>query len=170
MASLELGPLSNFLEEEEIRTIHGVLEDHGAPHFKDGDDDSHLIEASLDEDLLADFMDQLEANEAGCEYYLPVEFEDVLDAAGYRVGSAHALLLALANMRDDMGIDEDDDDEIDDDADSEDYDEMDDGAVDIDDEPSAIDLKDQHMRHLWRAFHRGATAAITRNLVLVVQR
>jgi hypothetical protein len=46
---------------------------------------------------------------------------------------------------------------------------MDDGAVDFDDEPNAIDLKDQHMRHLWRAFHRGATAAITRNLVLVVQ-
>ncbi|RMH42323.1 MAG: hypothetical protein D6689_08520 [Deltaproteobacteria bacterium] len=170
MATLEIGPLTNFLDDDEIAAIMRALEEHGAPALDgDGDDDAHVIESNIDDDLLADFRDQLEANDAGCDIYLPVEFEDVFEAAGYTIGSAPALLLALANMQDDIGIDEDDED--DDDVDDDDFDDDDIGPepLGFDDDANAIDLKDQHMRHLWRAFHRGANAAIHRNVPLFVR-
>jgi len=168
MATLEIGPLSTFLEEEEIASIASALEEGGWPKLEESDEDAALIEGRLDEDLLADFMDQLEANEAGCDVYLPVEFEEVFEASGYRVGSCHALLLALANMRDDMGIDEDEEAEAYEEEEFEDVDEDEEVGF-LDDERSAVDIKDEHMRHLWRAFHKGANAAIGRSLVLRVQ-
>jgi hypothetical protein len=167
MASLEIGPLSNFLEDDEIAAIRRGLKEHGAPALDEDADDARVIEDDLDDDLLADFRDQLEANEAGGDIYLPVEFEDPFDAAGYRLGSAHALLIALANLRDDMGIDDEDDDEDEDVDDEDDEDEDEDDA--FEDDAGAIDLKDEHMRHLWRAFHRAATTAIARGVALVIQ-
>jgi hypothetical protein len=165
MASLEVGPLSSFLEDEEIRAVVSALEEHGAPSLDEPrDDDVQLVERSIDEDVLADFMDQLEANDAGADLYLPVDFDDVLDASGNAIGSAHALLLALGSMREDIGIDEDDDDDnddyVDDDDDDDDEDLDDSSRGLVDDELDAIELKEQLLRHLWRAFHRGAQLAI----------
>lgn len=170
MATLEIGPLSNFFEADEIAAIDSALGKHEAAPHVDADDDAHLVEGNLDEDLLADFHDQLEANEASATVYLPSEFEDVFEAAGYQVGSSHALLAALANMRDDMGIDEDDDlgageDEDEDEA----FDSSTDTGVGYEEDGSAIDLKDEQMRHMWRAFHKGAQASIERGLALIVK-
>jgi len=175
MASLEIGPLSTFLEDEEIASIRHALEQGGWPELKVSDDDTALIEGGLDDDMLADFMDQLEANEAGCDVYLPIEFEHVFEASGYRVGSAHTLLAALANMKDDLDISEDDENEAELDTDTDgdgddDFEDLDDDDADLaDDEPGAMELKDEHMRHLWRAFYKGASGAIASELVLRVQ-
>ncbi len=172
MATLEIGPLSNFFEADEIAAIDSALGEHEAAPHVDADDDAHLVEGNLDEDLLADFRDQLEANEASATVYLPSEFEDVFEAAGYQVGSSHALLAALANMRDDMGIDEDDDPDAnaDEDEDEEDvFDSSTDTGIGYEEDGSAIDLKDEQMRHMWRAFHKGAQASIDRGLALLVK-
>jgi len=171
MAALEIGPLSNFFEHEEIAAIDSVHVEYAAAPHVDADDDSHMVEDNLDEDALADFRDHLEANEAGAIVYLPTEFEDVFEAAGYKVGSSHALLVALANMRDDMGIDEDDVGEVGEDDDEDDDEPADSlvAGIGYEEDASAIDLKDEQMRHLWRCFYRGATASIERGLALVVK-
>ncbi len=168
MAALEIGPLSNFFEQEEIAAIDSALDKHGAAPHVDADDDAHLVAGNLDEDVLADFRDQLEANEAGATVYLPTEFEDVFEAAGYQVGSSHALLLALANMRDDMGIDENED-ENDEEGDDDTSDTGADAGVGYEEEGSGIDLKDEQMRHMWHAFYKGAHASIDRGLALIVK-
>ena len=88
MAALEIGPLSNFFEQEEIAAIGRALAEYASAPHVDADDDAHLVEANLDADVLADFRDQLEANEANAIVYLPTEFDDVFEAAGYQIGSS----------------------------------------------------------------------------------
>jgi hypothetical protein len=174
MASVEISALSNHLEEDEISALSKGLDEHGIPDLEGVEDaEALLLDSGLDDDILADFLDQLDASEAACDVYLPVEFEEVVEAGGYRFGSSHALLLALESLKDELAIDEDEeegaaaagggDDEFED---------LDDesGSYAADDEPSAIELKDEQLRSLWKLFHKGARVSISRNLCLFVHR
>lgn len=110
MASIEVGPLTNNLDDEEISMIEEALEDADIELTLDEDAEPRLIEGDLDEDLFADFYDRLDANGIACDIYLPSEFEDVIELGDFKIGSAPALLQVLEELRDELFADSDDDD------------------------------------------------------------
>jgi hypothetical protein len=121
----------------------------------------------VDEDILADFFDQLDANEAACDIYMPGDFEEVIEVAEYRIGSAHALMLVLEEIRDDLFEDEGDEDD-------EEFGDLDDSGPDQSygggGGDSVHELKDEHLRVLWKAMHKGARSCVREGTCLFVHR
>jgi hypothetical protein len=175
MASLELTPLSEHLDDDEIEALAGALAETGAGALDvDDDGDPLIIDSALDDDIFADFLDRLEANEAYCDIYVPAEFEDAVEVAGHKVGSAHALMLVLESMKEDFFVEEDEESEDAVEADDEladDFDELDEdetsGLYDTAGD-GAIELKDEELRKMWRQMYRGAKTAVARRLALFV--
>lgn len=176
MSSLELCPLSEHLEEAEIESLVAELEDAEVENIEFDDDvDPVPVEQNYDEDVFVDFWDQVEANDVACDIYLPFEFEDVLEVGGRRYGSAHALLIVLANIKEDMFLGDDEDEEEEDesieDIDDE-LDEFDDyGAEDEHfdgEEENPIEVKDEQMRRVWRALNKAARHCIGQQLALFI--
>ncbi len=167
MATIELGPLTEHFEPSEVAAIAAALRaaDHGTLELSD-DAQAAVLERNLDDDLLADFRDQLEANDAACDIYLPLDFEDPVDAAGYVVGSAQALLMVLDEIKDDLFAEVSDDE----DTETADYDDDDERLADDDeDEDDPMELKDERLRGLWKLLHQGATQSLRDNLALIVR-
>ena len=160
MADLELGTLPDRLADEEIAFVMEKLRTQvGDASLKMPDGDITLsgnyIEG-IDDDLLAEFLDRLEISDAGCEYYVPVEFDRKLDCGGYCVGSVFYLVEVLEEMMDDLDIEDPDDDF---------------GEVgDEDDYASDLELLHARLRVLWRAFYDAAGEALEAQLTLVVAR
>jgi len=180
MATLEITPLSSCLDDEDSEALVQMLEENGAsPLDIDESAESSVIHSQLDDDILVDFLDRLEASEASAEIYLPVDFEDTFELGEHRFGSAHALLLALGSLREDFGIEEDDEDlEEDDDPefvedDVEPFDTL--SGEDSDehsffsDDEGAEEMKDDHLRLIWRVMKQGALDAIRKGLCLRVR-
>ena len=151
MAEIEIGPLNQRLGDDEIEDLHHSLERHGAPRLpKEADDSPMTIGDGLDDDALTEFLDRLEAHDLACEIYLPVEFEGRVEIADLRVGSATLLLDALEELKDELAIEAD----VDEDDDVE------------EDEDSILDAK---LRVLWRLFYEGAQASIEKQMALHIQ-
>lgn len=173
MAALELCPLSEHLEESDVETLVTYLEESDVDNIEFGEDgESVPLEQHYDDDVFIDFWDQLDANEVACDVYLPLEFEDVVEVDGRRYGSAHALLIVLANIKEDMFLDDDDASEAIEDGDDE-LEEFDDyGGGDDEqfasDEINPTEVKDEQMRRVWRAMHKGAKVAVDQGLALFV--
>jgi hypothetical protein len=174
MPSLELCPLSEHFEEDQIETLAEELEAaDAAPLDLDDTVQSEILEQDFDDDIFADFWDQIEANDAGCDVYLPIDFEDTIVIADRRVGSSHALMLVLSNMKEDRSIADDDDDGDDEGVDIDDeLEEFDDyGSEDehfAGDEEGTIELKDEQLRQVWKIIQRAARLSISKNLPLFV--
>lgn len=173
MASLELAPLSEYLEPDELKAIQGVLRDAGHPAPADDDHlEPMLVERDLDDDIFVDFMDRLEANEAAADIYVPADFEEIFEAADYKLGSAHALLLCLENLREDFFVeDEEEEAEEDDDADDEfeSFDEEEEAGGSLGDDAPTTEMKDEQLRAIWRHMQRAAKLAIQRGLCLFLR-
>ncbi|HEY3360214.1 MAG TPA: hypothetical protein VGQ83_43585 [Polyangia bacterium] len=150
MAEIEIGPLSDRLSDEELKELAGALERLGAPMLPRTDDSHSSPVGDIDDDVLTEFLDRLEAHDAACEVYLPVEFDGRVEVADMRVGSAVQLLEVLDEIKADLEIDED---EADDEDDDDDY-----GAV----------LNGQ-LRECWRFFYAGCNATLERHLPLHVK-
>jgi hypothetical protein len=167
MASLELSPLADQLEDDEIKDIVAALREVGASPDLDDNADSHVLDRGLDDDIFADFFDRLDANDIACDIYVPAEFEESFEVRGYKIGSAHALALFLDELKEDLFVEDDDAEE---DEFAEDFDEFDEEEGDVvgDDADDAIELKDQAFRHLWKLMHRGAKTAMTRGVCMFV--
>jgi hypothetical protein len=171
MATLELGSLSEHLEIDQIKSVQRALAESGAPPLgADDHAETIVIDRDLDDDVLVDFFDRLDANEASADIYLPIDFEDILEVDGLRVGSAHALILVLESLKEDFFVEEekDEDDEEDEDEESEDE-EDEDGAELFEAEDDEVELKDERLRHIWRVIHKGAKTAVKKNLPLFVR-
>ena len=169
MATLELSVLTEKLEHEEIRQIHQGLDEVGAPDLDEPElAETVVLTGRLDEDMFADFLDQLEANDVAADVYLPVEFDDVYETkSGTRVGSVHALLAGLESLREDLDIDPGED-EFDD---EEDFDEEEEDEVMArfdDDNVDATVLKDEQMRAIWKSYFGACNAALKDNLAIFV--
>jgi hypothetical protein len=171
MASLELTPLSEHLDDDEIAALSGALAETGADALDvDEDGDPLVIDSALDDDIFADFLDRLEANEAFCDIYVPVEFEDTVEVAGHKVGSAHALMLVLESMKEDFFVEDEDDGEEEEDELAAEFDDLDEDEAGVYEAPGdgAIELKDEELRKMWRQMYRGAKSALSRRLALFV--
>ena len=148
MAEIEIAPLSDRLDDEQIADLVGGLEGLGAPRLpKAAEDASYTLGDAVDDDALSEFLDRLEAHDMACEIYLPVEFEGRVEVADLRVGSAASLLEVLEELKDELSIDDD-----------EDFDED-----DYDDEETLFEAR---IRHVWKLFADGAQMSIDRKLPL----
>lgn len=170
MASIELSTLTHHFGPDEIAALESALAEAGSsPLDIDDDAETILLERDVDDDMLADVLDRLDVNEAACDVYVPPDFEGVFEIAGTKVGSAHALILALREVAEDLGIDEDEDDEpggdFDDDEDGDtNYDE--DGGADFD-EPS-YDLRDESLRRVCKLLLAGAQHCVRKGVAMFV--
>lgn len=158
MAEIELGPLSDRLDDDELKTLHRLLDQAGA-RFKSGDEHTtQTIAKRLSEDAMTEFLDRLEAHDIAADIYLPVEFDGRVHVGDLRIASAHALSEALEEMREELVI-EDDDFESDDDDEEEDEDDDDAG----DDDGTVIEAQ---IRNVWRLVTDGCAEALEKRLPL----
>jgi hypothetical protein len=152
MAEIEIGPLTDRLSEDEISELRGALERLGAPALPASDDSHARPVGDVDDEVLTEFLDRLEAHDAACEVYLPVEFDGRVEVADLRVGSAMQLLEVHDEIKDDLAI-EDDEDEAEPDEEVDDY----------------TTVLTTQLRECWRAFYAGCNATLERHLPLHVK-
>jgi hypothetical protein len=151
MAEIEIGPLTDRLSDEEIAELAAQLERQGASQLPKSDDkESSNVGEGLDDNVLSEFFDRLESQDAAAEIYLPVELEGNLEVAGMRVASLHHLLEVLEELKDEL--------------DSEQEELEDDDAYDDDQKILA-----EQLREAWKLFYSGAQAALERHLPLHVK-
>ncbi len=167
MAKIELGPLSQFLDDSEIKDLMKALKRVGVSDLPKSDEAGGKVGDELDDDIWADFLDRLEAEDVGADIYLPVEFDGVVEVAGLKVGSAHSLIDILDEIKDDLDVDPEEDEEEDDDGDDDDEEEEDD--EDDDDSDEDLKLRERLMKQVWRSLYTGAKSAIDRALPLFVK-
>jgi hypothetical protein len=117
------------------------------------DDPSSTAVDTLDDDVLSEFLDRLDASDAAAEIYLPIEFEDVLEIAGLRIGSAPVLLDVLEELKDELDVEAEEEEE---DEDDDDY-----------DDPHTIVVA--QLKQAWKLFLAGAQAALERKLPMHIK-
>ena len=163
MAKIELGPLSQFLDDGEIRDLMKALKKVGIADLPKSDEAGGKVGDELDDDVWTDFLDRLEAEDVGADLYLPVEFDGVIEVAGLKVASSPVLIDILDDIKDDLDVDpeEDEDEDYDDDDEAEEEEEED------DDED--LRLKEKLMKQVWKSLYTGAKSAIDRELPLFVK-
>ena len=148
MAELRLLPLEELFNEAQMSTLRQELSEIGVDGLPAANEEDAELNEVLGDDALTDFMDRLEAHDLACAVYLPVEFEGTFSVAETTVGSAHALIEALEELRVELDIDEEGD------ADSED---------DLD-----LEVIEEQLRHVWSSFLRAANTCIERQIPLRV--
>ncbi|MDW8281621.1 MAG: hypothetical protein RMK29_07920 [Myxococcales bacterium] len=149
MAELEIAPLTQRLDEEEIAQLFNLLKERGIAKLPRIEGTSTTLGNQIDEDALEEFLDLLSPHEAACDIYLPLDVSGQFDIGNLRIGTTRTLLTALEELRGDLDIedeDEEEEDEIDRDTDDMEY----------------------KLRGLWRLFQQGVEAAQQRRLPLHV--
>lgn len=169
MAIIELATLPDHLESEQIEAMMEALAEEASEEVDLAtDEDGRIIESNIDDDVFVDFRDRLEANDLDAEVYVPVEFEDVVEVGGVRVGSTYALQLVLDSLREDFFVEDlaDDDTEMDDGDDDFERGEEEEPGNDglYEGEDGVIEMKDEQLRHVWRAMHTAAKESLDSNL------
>ncbi|HEY0709738.1 MAG TPA: hypothetical protein VGG33_23195 [Polyangia bacterium] len=157
MSEIELGPVSDRLDDEELKTLQKLLDQAGAKY--DALDDSqstHTIAARLSEDAMTEFLDKLEAHDIAADIYVPVEFEGRLTVGDYRVASTQALVDVLEEMKEELGVEEDEEyEEDDEDEDEEEAEDEDEGTV-----------IEAQLRNIWRLVNDACVESNDKSLPL----
>jgi hypothetical protein len=159
MSEIETAPLSETLEEDEIKSLQKQLEQAGAKFAAGEDHSRHKIASRLDEDAMTEFLDRLEAHDLAADIYLPVEFEGRLSVGDYRVASSQSLVEVLEEMKDELDVEEA---EGEDDEEYEDEEEEEEEADDEDDS----DLVEQQLRNIWQLVSDGCAESLEKNVPL----
>lgn len=170
MASLELSPLSEHFDEDQIAAVEAALaEADSSPLDIDQDADVQLVAGDLDDALFAEFMDLLDKADSRCDVYVPPDFENTIEVDDYIVGSAPTLLLALEDMREELDIEsvDDDEEEIDEGSEFEDLEEDEDSFND--DYEAFDDLRSPEMKRMWELMYKSARACVRRGVCLFVR-
>jgi hypothetical protein len=165
MAKIELGPLSQFLDDGEIKELMKALKKVGVNDLPKSEEAGGKVGDELDDDVWADFLDRLEAEDVGADLYVPVEFDGVVEVAGLKVASTQVLVDILEDIKDDLDVDpEEDEEEEDDDEEEEEYEEEEE-----EDDDEDLRLKERLMKQVWRSLYAGAKSALDRELPLFVK-
>ncbi|HTJ43104.1 MAG TPA: hypothetical protein VL463_13460 [Kofleriaceae bacterium] len=169
MATVELGSLGQHLEDEEVQAIRKALRKHDVT-LEDNDHDTVIVARDLDSDIVADFLDRLDAHEASADIYVPAEFDGVVKAGGYKVASAPQLVHVLEEMKEELLAEDDDEDEEPDDEDEdEDGDEEEEEEEDEYESSGSLKFKDDQLRGLWKVLFKAASEAADNGSVLFVK-
>jgi hypothetical protein len=126
MSAIELAPLSDRLDEDEVKSLAKLLEQAGAKMPTMDDHITQIFAKRLSEEAMTEFIDRLDAHDVAADIYLPVEFDGPLSVGDYRVASAFSLQDTLEEMKEELAIEDDYDEDEDEDEDGE---EMDEGSV-----------------------------------------
>jgi hypothetical protein len=170
MAIIELATLPDHLDSEEVKTVLAALNEEASEAVDLAtEEDGRTIDSNIDDDVFVDFRDRLEANDLDAEVYVPVEFDDVIEVGGRRVGSTYALQLVLDSLREDFFVEDQDDDETEMDEADDDFERGGDEDSASDDglyegEDGGIEMKDEQLRHVWRIMHTAAKESLSCNL------
>lgn len=152
MAEIEIAQLGDRLSDEEIVQLAGALEELGAPALPKSDDGTALSMGDIDDDVLTEFLDRLDAHDIAAAIYLPMEFDGVVEVAGMRVASAVTLIDVLDEMKDELSVEEEEDEEEEEDDEDE------------DDE----DILAGQLKMCWRMFYDSAHTAVDKHLPMHV--
>jgi hypothetical protein len=95
----------------------------------------------------------------GADIYLPIEFEGRITVGDYRVGSSHALLDVLDEMKEELDVESDEEYEEDEEEEEEEEEED-------DDEGTVIEAQ---LRHIWQLVSDAAAESVEKNLPLHLQ-
>ena len=154
MSEIELGPVSDRLDDEEIKTLAKLLETAGVKHSITDDGTTQVFAKRINEDAMTEFVDRLDAHDVAADIYLPLEFDGPLTVGDYKVASAIALQEALEEMKEELTIEDEYEDEDEEDEEEEDEDE---------DEGSVIEAQ---LRNIWQLVTDACSEAIEKNLPL----
>lgn len=161
MAKIDIGPLQDHLQCEELANILVALEDQEMGDAGVDDDClSTSVAAEIDDDAMMEFTDKLEANDASCDIYLPVAMEDIVRVDGRKIGSIQVLLSALEELSSEIGVAEERMDDFDELAQEEDQEE-DDGYLGETD-----DWHNARASVIWKALMEAAALAVENNAAL----
>ncbi len=155
MSEIELGPVSERLDEEEIKTLGRLLDQAGAKYpLNDENQTSQIIASRLSEDAMTEFLDRLEAHDIAADMYVPTEFEGRLTVGDYRVASAQTLVDILEEMKEELAVEEDDE-----------YDDEEDEEEDEEDEDEGTVIEAQ-LRNIWRLVNDAAGESVDKGIPL----
>jgi hypothetical protein len=154
MSAIELGPLSDRLDEEETKALGRQLEQAGSHLPASDDHTTQTFAKRLSEEAMTEFLDRLDAHDVAADIYLPLEFDGTLTVGEFRVASAMTLQETLEEMKEELAI-EDEEFEEDDEDEDEDGEEMDEGSV-----------IEAQMRNIWQLVTDACGEAIEKNLPL----
>jgi hypothetical protein len=153
MSAIELAPLSDRLDEDEIKSLAKLLAQAGAKLPAMDEHTTQTFAKRLSEEAMTEFIDRLDAHDIAAEIYLPVEFEGPLSIGELRVASAYSLQETLEEMKEELAIEDDDFDE--DDEDDEDSEELDEGSV-----------IEAQMRNIWQLVSDACSESIEKTFPL----
>jgi hypothetical protein len=156
MSEIELAPLSETLDDEELKTLLKLLEQAGARMGGNEDQTRHKIATRLDEDAMTEFLDRLEAHDMAADIYVPVEFEGRLHVGDYRVASAHLLVDVLEEMKDELAVEED----------AEEYEDEEGEEDEEDEEEEDSTVIEAQLRHIWQLVSDGCNESVEKNVPL----
>lgn len=158
MSEIEIAPLSETLDDDELKTLQKLVEQAGAKLSADDDQTRHKIATRLDEDAMTEFLDRLEAHDMAADIYIPVEFEGRLHVGDYRIASAQLLGDVLEEMKDELDVEEEEEEEEEaDDAEEEEEEEA---------EEEDTTVIEAQLRHIWKLVSDGCAEAVEKSLPL----
>jgi len=144
MPEIRFIPLEEVLSEAQLTRLDGQLKELGVEDLQLSDEDDIDIDDVLSEDQLTDFMDRLDARDLACTIYLPMEFDGRVEIADQSIGSSHALLDVLEELREELDIDEEEGDA--------DEDELD------------LEVIEEQLRYAWHVFLKAASTSIDKQI------
>jgi UDP-N-acetylglucosamine enolpyruvyl transferase len=157
MSEIELGPVSDRLDDEELKTLQKLLDQAGAKY--NTHDDSQItqtIAARLSEDAMTEFLDRLEAHDISADIYVPAEFEGRLAVGEYRVASTQVLAEVLEEMKEELAVEEDEEYEKDEEEEEEEEDEE-------EEEGTVIEAQ---LRNIWRLVNDACGESVDKSVPL----
>ncbi len=143
MPELKLVPLEDLLSDADRKKLMSELAELDVTALPPEAEDDAEIEESLTEDQFTDFVDRLDVLEIAASIYLPMDFDGIVEVSDHLVGSAGMLLEALDELRDELELVEDDDEE----------------GMDM-------EVIEKRIRFSWHVFQRAANICIERQLPL----
>jgi hypothetical protein len=149
MPELKLIPLEELLSEDDREKLMLELRELDVMELPPEQDEDVEVEESLDDEHFADFLDRLEALDIAASVYLPVEFDATFNAGDFTFGSALTLQEALKDLRAELELLENPDEEE-------------------EDELNMAVISEQ-FRYSWEVFSRAAASCVARQLPLLLQ-
>jgi hypothetical protein len=138
-----------------MKTLTKLVEHAGARLTGLDDHTTHTIAKRLSEDAMTEFLDRLEAHDMAAEIYLPMEFDGRLHVGDYRVASAVTLSETLAEMKEELSIEDDDYEEDEDEEEEDDDEEVDEGTV-----------IEAQLRNIWQLVFDACSESLEKNVAL----
>src|SRR3954468_8317675 len=106
MAEIELAPITDRLEDDEVKLLQKLLDQAGAKYKISDDHPSQTIAARLSEEAMTEFLDRLDAHDVAAEIYLPIDLETTLVVGDLRVASTQSLADALEEIKEELDVED----------------------------------------------------------------